>query len=154
MCDVFPFCSVVLLPARGAGLIAVRPTDCTKGGLEEQAGCRMECEGCCVAIWNRTIFFNFISLLGEGNMYKEKHGCLMLLSIRNKSAAPFMFLKVLGVLLDSHHFSFLFCFFRLFKFWFVWRCASFAVVMIPSIFFGVRFLWLLPFITMRWLYVV
>ncbi|ESS55201.1 hypothetical protein TCDM_13344 [Trypanosoma cruzi Dm28c] len=48
---------LLFLPTRGAGLIAVRPTDCTKGGVEEQAGCRMKCEGCCVGWWESTIPF-------------------------------------------------------------------------------------------------
>ncbi|ESS59125.1 hypothetical protein TCDM_12294 [Trypanosoma cruzi Dm28c] len=42
MCDVFSPFVCFYLSTRGAGLIAVRPTDCTKGGMEEHAGCRNE----------------------------------------------------------------------------------------------------------------
>ncbi|RNC52711.1 regulator of sigma E protease, partial [Trypanosoma cruzi] len=60
----------LFLPTRGAGLIAVRPTDCTGGGVKEQAGCRMECEGFCVGSWNTVISFSCFSV---GSMYELKN---------------------------------------------------------------------------------
>ncbi|RNC54441.1 90 kDa surface protein [Trypanosoma cruzi] len=114
----------------------------------------MKCEGMLCGLVEQDDLFYLISFLGEGIMYTDTYGCLVLLGIRNKSAARLMVLKVLGVLLDSYHFFSFFVSSLTFKFWFAGRCGSSAVVMIPSVFFGVRFFWLLPFITMRWLCVV
>ncbi|EAN94675.1 hypothetical protein Tc00.1047053507085.120 [Trypanosoma cruzi] len=73
MSDVIPlFLFAVLLPTRGAGLIAVRPTECTKGGVEEQAGCRMKCEGCCVGWRNNNVVFFFL-FIAAGIMNIQKH---------------------------------------------------------------------------------
>ncbi|RNF02946.1 mucin TcMUCII, partial [Trypanosoma cruzi] len=68
MSDVFPTFVSLLMPTRGADLTAARPAECTKRGVEEQAGCRMECKGCCVGWWRSAIFF-----VCAGNMYALTH---------------------------------------------------------------------------------
>ncbi|RNE96001.1 hypothetical protein TcG_13173 [Trypanosoma cruzi] len=71
MCDAFLPLVCFLLPTRFAGLIAVRPTDCTNGGLEEQAGCRMMCEECFVWAGGTGRYFLFFIFYCRHYVYTE-----------------------------------------------------------------------------------